>query len=155
RVVDALPERDGILDPAVIDRLFVVVHSEMQRLAEEFYHGGRVWELLQPVIAAIRASGGAPNAERLRGVDIGCGIRYTVRWLAASTPLAQQGVELVGMDLNSALIREAARLAKAENLPCRFVHGDVFSPANSGHIYLSTGVLHHFRGDDLAHFFRR
>jgi SAM-dependent methyltransferase len=154
RAIDALPERDGILDPTAIDRLFVVVHSEMQRLAEEFYHGGRVWELLQPVIAAIRASGVAKN-DRLRVVDIGCGIGYTVRWLAACAPLAEQGIDLVGMDLNSTLIREATRLARAENLPCRFVHGDAFSPANSGHIYLSTGVLHHFRGDDLANFFRR
>ena len=154
RVINALPERDGIFDSAAIDRLFVIVHSEMQRLAEEFYHGGRVWELLQPVILAIRASGVAKN-DRLRVVDIGCGIGYTVRWLAARSPLAAQGVDLVGMDLNSTLIREATRLARAENLPCRFVHGDAFSPANSGHIYLSTGVLHHFRGDDLANFFRR
>jgi len=155
RVIDALPERDGFLDPAEIDRLFVVVHSEMQRLAEEFYHGGRVWELLQAVIAAIRATGVVANFDRLRVVDIGCGIGYTVRWLAARTPLAAQGVDLVGMDLNSVLIREATRLARAENLPCRFVHGDAFSPANSGHIYLSTGVLHHFRGNDLANFFCR
>ena len=153
RVIDALPDRNGVLDPAAIDKLFVVVHSEMQRLAEEFYHGGRVWELLQAVIAAIRATGAAHN-ERLRVVDIGCGIGYTVRWLAARTPLAAQGVDLVGMDLNSALINEASRLARAEYLPCRFVHGDAFSPANSGHIYLSTGVLHHFRGNDLANFFR-
>ena len=154
RVIDALPERDGVLDVAAIDKLFVIVHSEMQRLAEEFYHGGRVWELLQAVIAAMRSTGTVSN-DRLRIVDIGCGIGYTVRWLAARTPLAAQGVDLVGMDLNSALIREATRLARAENLPCRFVHGDAFSPANSGHIYLSTGVLHHFRGDDLAAFFRR
>ena len=154
RVIDALPESNGILDPAAIDRLFVVVHSEMQRLAEEFYHGGRVGELLEAVIAAIRLAGRRSD-ERLRVVDIGCGIGYTVRWLAARTPLPAQGVELVGIDLNSALIREASRLARAENLPCRFVHGDAFSPANSGHIYISTGVLHHFRGHDLAQFFRR
>jgi SAM-dependent methyltransferase len=158
KVVDALPDRAGVLDAEAIDRLFVVVHSEMQRLAEEFYHGGRVWELLQAAIAAIRSAGratGAASSERLRVVDIGCGIGYTVRWLAARTPLAAQGVELVGLDLNSALIREASRLARKEKLPCRFVHGDAFSPANAANIYLSTGVLHHFRGDDLGHFFRR
>jgi SAM-dependent methyltransferase len=154
KVIDALPDRNGVLDPDAIDKLFVIVHSEMQRLAEEFYHGGRVWELLQAVIAAIRAARATPK-ERLRVVDIGYGIGYTVRWLAARTPLVAQGIDLVGMDLNSALIKEAGRLARAENLPCRFVHGDAFSPANSGHIYLSTGVLHHFRGDDLANFFRR
>jgi SAM-dependent methyltransferase len=158
KVIDALPEHNGVLDPDAIDRLFIIVHSEMQRLAEEFYHGGRVWELLQAVIAAIRAAGrmtGTAQNERLRVVDIGCGIGYTVRWLAARTPLAAQGVDLVGLDLNSALISEASRLARQENLPCRFVHGDAFSPANAANIYLSTGVLHHFRGDDLVHFFHR
>jgi len=69
--------------------------------------------------------------------------------------LAEQGVELAGVDLNSALIKEAARLARAENLPCQFVHGDAFSPKHSGQIYLSTGVMHHFRGDSLVKFLHR
>jgi hypothetical protein len=76
-----------------------------------------------------------------------CGIGYNIGWLAAHTPRAAQGVELAGADLNSALIKEAARLARAENLPCQFVHGDAFSPQHSGQISLSTGVIHHFRHD--------
>jgi hypothetical protein len=64
-------------------------------------------------------------------------------------------VELAGVDLNSALIKEAARLARAENLPCEFVHGDAFSPQHSGQISLSTGVIHHFRGDSLLEFLHR
>jgi SAM-dependent methyltransferase len=152
RVVEVLPERDGFLDEAAINRLFVTVHWEMQRLAEEFYHGARVYELLQPVIAATRANG---YSGAIRIVDIGCGIGYTTRWLAARTPLAQQGIELTGVDLNSVLVREAERLARAEDLPCRFVHGDAFSAEHSGQIYISTGVLHHFRGPALAGFFAR
>jgi hypothetical protein len=58
-------------------------------------------------------------------------------------------------DLNSALIKEAARLARAENLPCQFLHGDAFSPQHSRQIYLSTGVIHHFRGDSLVEFLHR
>lgn len=84
-----------------------------------------------------------------------CGIGYNIGWLAAHTPRAAQGVELAGVDLNSALIKEAARLARAENLPCQFVHGDAFSPQHSGRIYLSTGVIHHFRGDSLLEFLHR
>ena len=152
RAVEALPERDGSLDAQAIDRMFVTVHWEMQRLSEEFYHGPRVHELLRAVIATIRSQG---VAGPLRVVDVGCGIGYNIRWLAAHTPLAEQGVELAGVDLNSALIKEAARLARAENLPCQFVHGDAFSPEHSGQIYLSTGVMHHSRGDSLVKFLHR
>jgi hypothetical protein len=63
-------------------------------------------------------------------------------------------VELTGVDLNSALIKEANRLSTAETLPCRFLHGDAFSADHSGQIYLSTGVIHHFRGEALLDFLR-
>jgi SAM-dependent methyltransferase len=152
RVISALPEHDGWLEPRAVDRLFLMVHWEMQRLAEEFYHGTRVYELLAPLIAAIRQGG---HRASLRIVDIGCGIGYTIRWLAAKTPLANEGIELTGVDFNSVLVREAERLAQAEQLPCRFFHGDAFSAEHSGHIYISTGVLHHFPGPSLAKFFAR
>jgi SAM-dependent methyltransferase len=152
RVIRALPERDGFLDAPAIDRLFLTVHWEMQRLAEEFYHGDRVHELLRAILSAVRKAG---HTRGLRLVDVGCGIGYTIRYLAAHMSLAAEGVELVGVDLNSVLVREAARLARAENLPCRFVHGDAFSLTQSGNIYMSTGVLHHFRGADLGAFLSR
>jgi SAM-dependent methyltransferase len=152
RAVQALPEKDGVLDPHGIDALLLTVHWEMQRLAEEFYHGNRVWELLEPVINSIRQAG---TNETLRIVDVGCGIGYTTRWLAAKVPLADYNIDLVGMDLNSTLIAEANRLASAEHLPCRFLHGDAFSQEHSGHILLSTGVIHHFRGEALFDFLRR
>jgi SAM-dependent methyltransferase len=152
RVIRALPDRGGVLDAEAIDRLFLTVHWEMQRLAEEFYHGDRVHELVRAILSAIRQAG---HTRPLRLVDVGCGIGYTIRYLAARTSLAAEGVELIGVDLNSVLVREAARLARAENLPCRFVHGDAFSPSHAGSIYLSTGVLHHFRGADLGGFLRR
>jgi SAM-dependent methyltransferase len=144
--VKAIPARNSILDPQAVDRLMLTVHWEMQRLAEEFFHGQRVYELLTVVLNALQANG-IPRP--IRVVDVGCGIGYAVRWLAARTPLASQGLELVGIDLNATLIREATRLAAAENLPCRFVHGDAFSAQHAGHIYLSTGFVHHFRGDAL------
>jgi 2-polyprenyl-3-methyl-5-hydroxy-6-metoxy-1,4-benzoquinol methylase len=152
RAVLALPENDGILDDREIDAVLVAVHWEMQRLAEEFYHGHRVWELLRCVIAAIR---GAGIGETLRIVDVGCGIGYTTRWLAANIPLTDHNIELVGMDLNSTLIAEAKRLALAENLPCRFLHADAFSTEHTSHILLSTGVVHHFRGEALHEFLRQ
>ena len=43
RAVTALPEKAGVLDDHEIDALLLTVHWEMQRLAEEFYHGHRVW----------------------------------------------------------------------------------------------------------------
>jgi len=152
RAIDQLPARNGILDGSQIDRLFLKVHWEMQRLAEEFYHGPRVYEVLRALIATLRAGG---HSGPLRIVDVGCGIGYTIRWLAACTPLASQRVELTGVDLNGTLIAEANRLASAEQLPCRFVHGDAFSSDHSGQIYLSTGVIHHFRDEALGDFLLR
>jgi len=152
RVIRDLPENNGILDNRAIDALFLKVHWEMQRLSEEFYHGRRVWELLRCVIASIRQAG---VREKLRVTDIGCGTGYTIRWLAANVPVAEYNIELVGMDLNSILIAEANRLALAESLPCQFIHGDAFSAEHSGNIFLSTGVIHHFRGDSLLEFLRR
>lgn len=152
RAVDALPDQAGVLDSRAIDRILISTHWEMQRLAEEFYHGHRVWDLLRRIVSAIRATGAR---ETLRVIDVGCGIGYTTRWLAAHVPLEHHGLELVGMDLNSTLIREAARLASAEDLNCRFIQGDAFSREHSGHIYLSTGVIHHFRGESLGEFLGR
>jgi 2-polyprenyl-3-methyl-5-hydroxy-6-metoxy-1,4-benzoquinol methylase len=152
RAVEAFPARDGILDEREIDRHLLKVHWEMQRLAEEFYHGKRVWELLRVVIASMRQAG---LRETIRIVDVGCGIGYVIRWLAANIPLRDYSIELVGMDLNGTLINEASRLATAEELPCRFVQGDAFSKEHPGHIFTSTGVIHHFRGVDLLQFMGR
>ena len=128
-MIRVLSENNGVLDNRAIDALFLVVHWEMQRLSEEFYHGRRVWELLRCVIASIRQGG---IRERLRITDIGCGTGYTTRWLASNIPLPEYNIELVGMDLNSTLVAEASRLASAESLPCQFIHGDAFSPEHSG-----------------------
>jgi SAM-dependent methyltransferase len=144
--VRAIPDHNGFLDRVAVDRLLLTVHWEMQRLAEEFFHGHRVSELLGTVLSALRAQG---FQGPVRVVDIGCGIGYVIRWLAARTTLPSQEIELAGVDLNSTLIREAARLAAAENLPCRFLHGDAFSSAHAAHIYLSTGFVHHFRAGAL------
>jgi 2-polyprenyl-3-methyl-5-hydroxy-6-metoxy-1,4-benzoquinol methylase len=152
RAVLALPEKAGVLDDHEIDVILLTVHWEMQRLAEEFYHGQRVWGLLRPVVASIRQAG---IRDTLRIVDVGCGIGYTTRWLAAKIPLVDHNIELIGVDLNSTLITEANRLASAENLPCRFMHGDAFSSERSGNILISTGVIHHIRGTALHEFLRQ
>jgi hypothetical protein len=49
----------------------LAVHWEMQRLAEEFFHGHRVRELLEVVILTIRANG---FRGPLRIVDVGSGV---------------------------------------------------------------------------------
>jgi hypothetical protein len=79
-VIDRIPEQEGFLDQVAVDRLLLQVHWEMQRLAHEFHHGARILELLQSVIAAIRSR---DPQQRLRIVDVGCGIGYAIRWLAA------------------------------------------------------------------------
>ncbi|HZI56234.1 MAG TPA: class I SAM-dependent methyltransferase [Verrucomicrobiae bacterium] len=149
RVVAQMPARNGALDPDAVDRLLVKVHREMQRLAEEFHHGRRLRELLVPIVQALRKNGiGQP----IRMVDIGCGTGYAVRWLAMHGALGED-VELIGADYNTALIQEAERLAALEHLRCRFVTANVFRMSQPAHIYFTTGVVHHFRGEALTHFF--
>ncbi|MFJ9455166.1 class I SAM-dependent methyltransferase [Kitasatospora sp. NPDC101447] len=152
RIVAGLPaDRDGVLDPDAVDRLLVGVHTELQRLSEELRIGDRLVHLLGPLFDAIRADGGRPGPYRL--VDVGCGLGYLVRWLAATGALGPD-VELVGVDLNAALVGEADRLARTEGLDCRFVHGNAFELPEAATVYVSTGVLHHFGADALGEFFR-
>lgn len=151
RVVESIPERDGVLDTDAVDRLLVTSHCEMQRMSEEFQHGRRVGELLRPLIRALREGG---VAGRIRVVDIGCGTGFIVRWLAAHNYF-DDDVEVIGADFNEALIAEARRLAAVEKLNCTFVVANAFRLDHPAAIYLSTGILHHFRGQGLADLLRQ
>lgn len=146
--VQRLPAIDGLLDDDYVDRLLVSVHCEIQRLSEEFRHGARMAALIDPILTAMRASG-IPGPYRV--VDVGCGTGYVVRWLSRNA--ARPDVEYVGVDYNEALVREAERLARAENLDCSFVAADAFGLRDPAHIIVSTGVLHHFQAADLGRFF--
>lgn len=149
RVARSLPERDGKLDEAEIDALFVRVHAEMQRLWEEFLQGERLRRLLVPLLAALREQG---HREPVRIVDVGCGLGYLVRWLTARGNLGT-GVNITGCDYNRALIDAAACYAKEEGLSCDFRVANAFTLSEPATIYISTGVLHHFRDGDLVNFF--
>lgn len=152
RVVAGLPtDQDGVLDPHAVDRLLISVHTELQRLSEELRIGERLVHVLGPLFTAIRATAGKPGPYRL--VDVGCGLGYLVRWLAATNALGAD-VELVGVDLDAALVGEADHLARAEGLNCRFVQGNAFALSEAATVYVSTDVLHHFRGPALAKFFQ-
>ena len=145
-IVERIPERDaGILDPDAVDRLLITSHCELQRMSEEFQHGRRVAELLKPIIRTLREAG---VSLPIRVVDIGCGTGFVVRWLAANAYF-DTDVEVIGADFNEALIDEAQTLAAAENLDCTFVVANAFRLDHPAGIYLSTGILHHFRGDGL------
>lgn len=148
RILRELPAPDGWLDDEYVDRLLVAVHCEIQRLSEEFRHGARMAAHLRPVLQALRRSDVEPP---YRIVDVGCGTGYVVRWLQANLPA--DDVELVGVDLNPALIEAAGELAEREGLACRFDAADAFSLDQPAAVLISTGVLHHFRGDDLHRFF--
>ncbi|HET9139916.1 class I SAM-dependent methyltransferase [Actinophytocola sp.] len=108
----------------------------------------RFAEILVPMVTAARVRGTRP-----RVVDMGCGLGFIVRSLAASGVLGAH-VELVGVDFNRALVAEATRLAEQERLPCSFLCADAFALAEPATVYLSNGVLHHFPADRLAEFFR-
>ena len=147
RIVQQIPEQDGALDPAAVDKILITAHCEMQRMSEEFQHGRRVAELLKPILNALRR-GGAQSPIRI--VDIGCGTGFVVRWLAANGSLGDD-VELMGVDFNVALVNEAQRLAAIENLPCKFAVANAFQLDEPATIFISTGILHHFRDQDLSY----
>ncbi len=151
RVVKRIPEHDGVLDPAAVDQLLITSHCEMQRMSEEFQHGKRVGELLKPILKALRESG---VERKIRVVDIGCGTGFIVRWLTRYAYLGDD-VEVVGADFNEALIAEAKRLAHVEKLDCTFLVANAFRLDHPADIFLSTGILHHFRGDGLAGVFKQ
>jgi SAM-dependent methyltransferase len=150
RIVRAMADRDDVLDPDAVDRRLIRVHCEMQRISEEFQHGQRVAELLRPVLQALRATG---VVRPIRIVDVGCGTGFVLRWLAAHGDLGGD-VDLIGADYHPALIGEAMRLAKLEDLRVTFRVANAFRLDPPGSMYLSTGVIHHFRGEALPAFFR-
>ncbi|MEU4300185.1 hypothetical protein ACIG0C_02955 [Kitasatospora aureofaciens] len=83
RIVGGLPvDGDGVLDPDAVDGLLISVHTELQQLSEELRIGERLVHVLGPLFTAIRTATGQPGPYRL--VDIGCGLGYLVRWLAAT-----------------------------------------------------------------------
>src|SRR5215212_9076395 len=147
RIVQQILERDGVLDAAAVDEILITSHCEMQRMSEEFQHGKRVAELLKPILNALR-KGGVQNPVRI--VDIGCGTGFVNRWLAASGSLGDD-VELMGVDFNVALVGEAQRLAEIENLRCKFVVANAFRLAEPATVFISTGILHHFRDENLSY----
>lgn len=151
RVVRGIAERDDVLDPETVDRILITSHCEMQRMSEEFQHGRRVAELLNPILSSLRHTG---VRDPIRIVDIGCGTGYVVRWLAASGSLGTD-VELIGADFNVALISEARRLAEVEGLRCKFVVANAFGLDQPAAIYISTGILHHFRDEGLVHLLKQ
>ncbi|MEM1032537.1 MAG: class I SAM-dependent methyltransferase [Myxococcota bacterium] len=148
-IVARLPAPGGVLDEVAIDALLVRVHTELQRLHEEFQHGLRVQRWLLPLLAALRET---TDISPIRVVDVGCGLGFVTRWLAAHGDLGND-VELLGVDYNAGLIGAAAQLADHEALRCRFRVGNAFALDAPAAVFISTGVLHHFRRDDLQRFF--
>jgi 2-polyprenyl-3-methyl-5-hydroxy-6-metoxy-1,4-benzoquinol methylase len=148
RIARTLAATNDVLDRAGVDGVLVRSHLELQRLHEEFRVGEHVRSLLVPMLELVRAHAEPP----IRIVDLGCGMGYVLRWLAARGKLGGD-VELVGADYNRALVTAAQRLADEEQLPCRFVVANAFELETPAHVIISTGVLHHFRGDALVDVF--
>jgi SAM-dependent methyltransferase len=147
RIAASMPHHEDVLDQSAVDRLLVRTHTELQRLNEELRIAEQLAELLGPLLTAVGHPGQRPLV-----VDVGCGIGYAIRWLAATGAIGD--VDLCGVDFNAALVAQAKMLAADEGLDCRFVHGDAFDLPRAATAYISTGVLHHIRGTNLGAFFR-
>lgn len=145
KVLESLPGGE-VLDDHGVDAVLLRAHAELQRLSVEFRNGVRLLQLLRPVVEVLRRT-----ERRIRVVDIGCGLGFAVRWLAAHGKLGDD-VELLGCDFNPALIGAAQALTAEEGLRCEFRLANAFTLERPAHVFLSTGVLHHFRGEALGRF---
>ncbi|GMU00963.1 hypothetical protein KH5H1_50830 [Corallococcus caeni] len=149
RLVRRIPASNDTLDAEACNLALLRSHIELQRLSEEFLQADRLRCVLLPLLQALRDAGVKPP---LRIVDVGCGLGYVVRSLAAHGRLGRD-VEIIGCDMNVTLIENARRLAEEESLSCELKVANAFQLEQPGHVFISTGVLHHFRGDDLNAFF--
>ena len=148
-IAASMPHAAGEIDAWMADAALVEAHVELQRLSEEFDHGRRVADLLRPLVTAVRQEG---CANRLRAVDVGCGIGYVLRYLAFHGSLGPD-VALAGADFNPRLVEEARALARAEGLAVDFFVGDALRGEPPADIVISTGLLHHLRAEELRTFF--
>ncbi len=149
RILDGIPGGE-VLDASTVDGILVRSHCELQRLSFEFRNGQRLLQLLRPLVEALRE---VLTERPLRIVDIGCGMGFVLRWLAAYGALGED-VELLGCDFNPTLIANAEKLAREEGLRAQFRVANAFTLERKAHVFLSTGVIHHFRGPALTDFFR-
>jgi len=154
RIVGRLANDGRYIDHAECDATLVRIHCELQRLGEELQLGRRIAATLTPWVRALREE--RPRLP-VRIVDVGCGIGYAIRWLAAHRALGE-GVELFGVDLNEALVGHDTRLAEAERLSCQFVAGDALAPGaavgdGQQTIVISSGLVHHLSAKELPGFF--
>lgn len=156
RLVDAIPALpDGTLDPDRVDEVFLAVHLELARLSEFVHVPQRMASSLAPLIEALREHAEGP----VRVVDVGCGLGFDTRVLCSTGALGTD-IEYIGLDFNSLLIDAAQRLARAEDIPVRFLHGDALDPSLAiddpdRTLMISSGVLHHIGAADLPAFFAR
>lgn len=156
RLIEDLPARaDGTFEEGPVDHIFLAVHLELARLSEFVHVPQRMASSLAPVVARLRDEAGGT----IRVVDVGCGIGFDTRVLAATGALGP-GVEFVGLDFNSLLVDAGARLARAEDIPVRFLHGDALDPSlaiddPARTLMISSGVLHHIGRESLGDFFAR
>jgi SAM-dependent methyltransferase len=151
RIVASWRHDRGVLDAAHVDRVLLTAHHELTRLSEEFRQGERMLRILRPLIQALR-SAGIPGPYRI--VDVGCGLGFVIRWLAAHGGFGAD-VELTGCDYNVSLVTHAQALADEERLACHFVAQNAFRLDAEGTLFTSTGVIHHFRGEELRRFLSR
>lgn len=148
KIVSRWPHEAGVLDAGFVDRVLLRAHHELTRLSEEFMQGRRMRRILAPLLEALRRER-VPAPYRI--VDIGCGLGFVTRWLAAHGKLGDD-VELWGCDYNAALVQFAQALAAEERLPCRFLVANAFRLDAPAAVFMSTGVVHHFRGAGLERF---
>ena len=150
-IIRSIPHKEGVLCDTAVDMILLDSHKELQRLWEEFFHAQRIAMIVKVLVKSLRSIG---VKKRIRLVDIGCGIGYVLRWLAAHN-VASEDISLLGVDFNETLISYAQDLAQAEQLDVQFQVGNAFNLNVDVDIFISSGVLHHFPNETLSLFFQQ
>ena len=153
RIVARMPSSRGTIDAEYLKALAIRVHCELLRLSEELQFGRRVQAQLAPILTDLRTT----SDDAIRIVDLGCGLGFVLRSLAASSGLGPD-VQLVGVDLNSALTERARDLARQERLTCQFICDDAMHPQAAVQdaartVVISSGLMHHIPERSLPDFF--
>src|SRR5262249_13192597 len=144
-----LPAPGGILDRAACEAILLRAHTELQRLSEEFLQVDRLRLLLVPLLRALREAGERPP---YRIVDVGCGLGYVVRALSAHGRRGRGGA-IPAAALPPPPAGAPRPPAEGGAPPCQTRLATAFRLDEPAHVYISTGVVHHFRGPALAAFF--
>jgi 2-polyprenyl-3-methyl-5-hydroxy-6-metoxy-1,4-benzoquinol methylase len=124
--------------------------SEYDHWQGRYQKGDTPWETGKPSTMLTQVVADEKIAS-CRAIDLGCGTGTNAVWLA------QQGFDVVGVDLSPWAIEQARKRAKDAGASVEFVTADLLAPPNLGKPFrfvFDRGCYHVIRKIDVPGFFR-